>query len=220
MCWQWRRKFSQRWLESNWQGLAWRSNVPIWTPRQVAASYFSAIVEISGLAIVGCFRRSLLLLVCQIRIDGSRPLFEATSLRSTTSKVGWDCSHDRIHLGLFPEACFLWNLRSAEDLSLASSAPVQLYRPKLEYLFLGSVEPIMPTRVEQLRQEVAVVDSDSGLVIEATRMGLVRDRPYEKVSETLCFFYQRLYCIYLDTYNICRQMRWGPSIYWMAKIEW
>jgi uncharacterized protein len=82
-----------------------------------------------------------------------------------------------VHMGgsilVFPEACFLWNVRSVEDLSLASLAPVQLYRPKLEYLFLGSDQPITPTQMQQLRQELAVEDSDSGLVMES--MDLVRD---------------------------------------------
>jgi uncharacterized protein len=87
---------------------------------------------------------------------------------------------------VFPEACFLWNVRNVDELSVASLAPVQLYRPKLEYLFLGSVEPITPSRMQQLRQELAVVDSDNGLVIES--MDLVRDR-HGKVSQTLCFFY-------------------------------
>jgi uncharacterized protein len=64
----------------------------------------------------------------------------------------------------FPGACFLWNVRSPQDITPESLAPVQLYRPKLEYLFLGSVEPIAPSVIQLLRQGLAA--ENSGMVIE------------------------------------------------------
>merc|ERR1719343_881216 len=39
---------------------------------------------------------------------------------------------------VLPSACFLWNVRQPQDLSVDSLAPILLFRPKLEYLFLGS----------------------------------------------------------------------------------
>ena len=72
----------------------------------------------------------------------------------------------------FPGACFLWNVRSAEDLTIESLAPAQLYRPKLKYLFVGCAEPIHPSVVQRLREGLGA--ESSGLVIES--MGLVRTK--------------------------------------------
>lgn len=73
----------------------------------------------------------------------------------------------------FPGACFLWNVRSLEDLTIESLAPAQMYRPKLEYLFLGSAENIHPSLVQNLRRGLAA--ESSGLVIET--MDLVSTMP-------------------------------------------
>ena len=52
----------------------------------------------------------------------------------------------------FPGACYLWKVRSIQDLSVESLAPVLLYRPSLEYLFLGSTDPIPPQKVQDIRE--------------------------------------------------------------------
>jgi uncharacterized protein len=71
----------------------------------------------------------------------------------------------------FPGACYLWNVRRAEDLTAESLAPVLLYRPSVEYLFLGSVQPIPPQRVQDIREALrkasdAFGNSSSKIVVE------------------------------------------------------
>lgn len=46
---------------------------------------------------------------------------------------------------LFPHACFLWNVRSAEDVTLESLSPVLLHSPKIDYLFIGLDHPAIST---------------------------------------------------------------------------
>jgi len=53
-----------------------------------------------------------------------------------------------------PSACFLWKVRRPEFLTVESLAPVLLYRPKLEYLFLGSNMPIPHELVQSIRREL------------------------------------------------------------------
>lgn len=38
----------------------------------------------------------------------------------------------------FPFGCFFWDVKSIEEVTLESLAPVLLHRPKLEYLFIGA----------------------------------------------------------------------------------
>lgn len=64
-----------------------------------------------------------------------------------------------------PSACFLWNVRQPQDLTVDSLAPVLLYRPKLEYLFLGSNLPIHHERIQSIRQELRRNNQD--LVVES-----------------------------------------------------
>ena len=64
----------------------------------------------------------------------------------------------------FPGACFMWNVRKPEDLTVESLGIARLHRPKLEYLFIGSAVQIHPSVIEQLRRELAA--ENSGLVIE------------------------------------------------------
>ena len=63
-----------------------------------------------------------------------------------------------------PGACFLWKVRSPKDLTSDSLAPILLHKPKLEYLFLGSVDPIQPSQIQKLRDDFAA--QDISLVIE------------------------------------------------------
>mmetsp|Transcript_53257 Transcript_53257/g.59526 ORF Transcript_53257/g.59526 Transcript_53257/m.59526 type:complete len:226 (+) Transcript_53257:43-720(+) len=56
----------------------------------------------------------------------------------------------------FPCACFLWNVRRPEDLTAESLAPILLYRPELEYFFLGSIEPIPHELIKSIRNELRI----------------------------------------------------------------
>lgn len=52
---------------------------------------------------------------------------------------------------VFPGSCYLWSVRRPQELTVESLAPVVLYRPALEYLFLGSAAPISPHVVQTIR---------------------------------------------------------------------
>jgi uncharacterized protein len=52
---------------------------------------------------------------------------------------------------VFPDSCYLWKVRKPRNLTVESLAPAILYRPALEYLFLGSAEPIPPSVVQAIR---------------------------------------------------------------------
>lgn len=64
-----------------------------------------------------------------------------------------------------PSACFLWNVRQSQDLTVDSLAPILLHRPKLEYFFLGSNVPIDHGRIQSIRQELRRNNPD--LVVES-----------------------------------------------------
>lgn len=53
---------------------------------------------------------------------------------------------------VFPGSCYLWKVRRPQDITVESLAPVLLYRPALEYLFLGSAIIIPPKTVQSLRE--------------------------------------------------------------------
>ena len=53
----------------------------------------------------------------------------------------------------FPHACFLWNVTCIDDVTVESLAPTILYRPKLEYLFIGSNIPMSQERLNQIKTE-------------------------------------------------------------------
>lgn len=63
-----------------------------------------------------------------------------------------------------PSACFLWKVRDTKDLTVESLAPILLHRPKLEYLFLGSKDPISRELTESIRDELR--KEAPGLVVE------------------------------------------------------
>jgi uncharacterized protein len=69
----------------------------------------------------------------------------------------------------FPAGCFLWKVRTPEDLTLKSLAPILLYEPKLEYLFLGSIDSIPPAKIQQLREDLAA----AGVVMVVEPMDVV-----------------------------------------------
>jgi uncharacterized protein len=66
---------------------------------------------------------------------------------------------------VFPDSCYLWRVRRLHNLTVESLAPAILYRPALEYLFLGSSEPIPPSVVQTIRdglnQQAAVLNGGS-----------------------------------------------------------
>jgi uncharacterized protein len=70
----------------------------------------------------------------------------------------------------FPDACYMWNVRNLKELTIESLSPVELYRPKLEYLFLGSQESIQPSLINEIRDGIA--GENNQLVVEP--MDLVR----------------------------------------------
>jgi len=55
---------------------------------------------------------------------------------------------------VLPSACFLWNVRQPQDLNVESLAPILLYRPTLEYLFVGSNLPIHHEQIQSIRKEL------------------------------------------------------------------
>ncbi|KAL3900962.1 MAG: hypothetical protein SGARI_006145 [Bacillariaceae sp.] len=62
-------------------------------------------------------------------------------------------------------------VRSLQDLTVESLAPVLLYRPSFEYLFLGSADPIPPQKVQDIREALqkandAFGDKNSKIVVE------------------------------------------------------
>lgn len=64
----------------------------------------------------------------------------------------------------FPTACYMWNVRDPQEITMEKLAPLRLLRPKLEYLFIGSSSPIPMSIIEALKQELT--DEQSSIVIE------------------------------------------------------
>jgi uncharacterized protein len=64
----------------------------------------------------------------------------------------------------FPHSIYMWNVKELDDLTIESLSPVAMHRPKLEYLFLGSNEPIPPDLISNIREELAIENSQ--LVVE------------------------------------------------------
>jgi uncharacterized protein len=53
----------------------------------------------------------------------------------------------------FPFGCFLWNVQTAKQVTLESLAPVLLYRPAMEYLFLGCNQSIDRKELDRITME-------------------------------------------------------------------
>jgi len=53
----------------------------------------------------------------------------------------------------FPDACFLWNVTTPEEVTLASLSVVKLYRPMVEYLFIGCDTPVSPPEMRKIKRE-------------------------------------------------------------------
>ncbi len=65
---------------------------------------------------------------------------------------------------VLPDACFLWDVRHAEEITLEKLAPLRLVRPKLEYLFVGSTSGISPSLTDAVRKELEA--EHNGMVVE------------------------------------------------------
>lgn len=81
----------------------------------------------------------------------------------------------------FPFGCFLWNVKTIQDVTLESLAPALLHRPQLEYLFIGSNEPMDPEQLYrikmELRDSIVVEQLDIGNAMGTFNILNGEDRP-------------------------------------------
>lgn len=64
----------------------------------------------------------------------------------------------------FPNACYMWKVKSVRDLTPKSLVAVDLFYPKLEYLLLGSSKAIPPSLVKEIRDALRLTNPE--LVVE------------------------------------------------------
>lgn len=53
----------------------------------------------------------------------------------------------------FPDACFLWNIKKPNEVTLESLSVIRLYEPPVEYLFIGCDKPIDPKELARIKKE-------------------------------------------------------------------
>ena len=53
----------------------------------------------------------------------------------------------------FPDACFLWNVKHPDEVTLESLEVVRLYQPTVEYLFIGCDKPLPPQELNRIKKE-------------------------------------------------------------------
>eukprot|EP00984_Skeletonema_dohrnii_P008125 scaffold2976_cov153-Skeletonema_dohrnii-CCMP3373.AAC.9 len=53
----------------------------------------------------------------------------------------------------FPDACFLMNIHSPEEVTLECLSVVKLYQPTVEYLFIGCEHPVPPSEMNKIKAE-------------------------------------------------------------------
>lgn len=53
----------------------------------------------------------------------------------------------------FPQACFLWNITRPGDITLESLSVVKLYKPTVEYLFIGCDSPMPKMELDRIKKE-------------------------------------------------------------------
>lgn len=68
----------------------------------------------------------------------------------------------------FPNSCFVWNVNSVEGVTIESLSPAMLYRPKLEYLFIGSERPMKRETLTRIKAELR---EKANIVVEHTSIG-------------------------------------------------
>ena len=54
---------------------------------------------------------------------------------------------------VFPDACFLWKITSPKEITLESLSVVKLYKPTVEYLFIGCESPMPPRELNRIKKE-------------------------------------------------------------------
>ena len=54
----------------------------------------------------------------------------------------------------FPTTCFLWNVKYPHEVTLESLAPIRLYTPKIQYLFLGCDTPFPSGAISKIKKEM------------------------------------------------------------------
>ena len=54
---------------------------------------------------------------------------------------------------VFPDACFLWNVKHPDEVTLESLEVVRLYQPKVEYLFIGCDKPLPTNELNRIKKE-------------------------------------------------------------------
>ena len=58
----------------------------------------------------------------------------------------------------FPDACFLWNVTTPKEVTLESLALIRLYKPTVEYLFIGCETPLPPRELNKIKKELRKKD--------------------------------------------------------------
>ncbi|KAL7443413.1 hypothetical protein ACHAXM_012074 [Skeletonema potamos] len=53
----------------------------------------------------------------------------------------------------FSDACFLMNIKTPEQVTLESLSVVKLYKPSVEYLFIGCARPVPPSEMNKIKSE-------------------------------------------------------------------
>lgn len=53
----------------------------------------------------------------------------------------------------FPDACFLMNIHTPEEVTLECLSVVKLYQPTVEYLFIGCKHPVPPSEMNKIKAE-------------------------------------------------------------------
>lgn len=80
-----------------------------------------------------------------------------------TPEEGDEIGQDKIvhmngSIAVFPGMCFLWNVSTPEEVTLESLSVVKLYRPLVEYLFIGCDQPLPPRELNRIKKEFRMKD--------------------------------------------------------------
>ncbi|KAL3784160.1 hypothetical protein ACHAWO_006374 [Cyclotella atomus] len=67
-------------------------------------------------------------------------------------------------IAVFPNACFLWNVKSPKDVTLESLSVVKLYKPTVEYLFIGCDSPMPTMELNKIKREFG--RGDNHVIVE------------------------------------------------------
>jgi len=70
--------------------------------------------------------------------------------------------HVNSSLIAFPHSCFLWRPTCAKEVTLDSLAIVALYKPSLEYLFIGCNKPLPPRELNKIKRDM----KERGIVVD------------------------------------------------------